>query len=393
MPPADIHSRTGRSIHLQRAHDRARSLGSRYSDAAINLAVEKNLTAVNFRLVHIPALDGLRGIAILGVVAYHAQWLSGGYIGVDIFFTLSGFLITSLLLQEWKDEGRINLPAFYKRRLLRLFPALFILVVVAGIYERLYISCPARMSFSERAYYALTYYSNWLWAFSDTVTIPTCSFYALWTLAIEEQFYLVWPPILTWLLSRHTNMKSITLILCAALIGSLTVRLYLWSNGAPLWRIIAGTDTHADPIIFGCLAAVAAFSLPADFWRERRHLISLCAPLALLGLFVLMVRLTPGVGTMYTVTFTCLGSLTAIAILGISVSPVGILTANLRAPALVYIGRTSYGLYLWHSTIGAYFDAHFPSAPFVMRISVVIIFTLGSYYYIELPFLKLKKRG
>src|SRR5690349_15908557 len=164
-------------------------------------------------LSYVPELDGLRGAAIAAVVLYHFGFLRGGYIGVDVFFGLSGFLITTLLLKEHLATRRINLLSFYKRRMLRLFPALCALVVAAALYERFYAACPMGMTFLNRAYYALTYYSNWLAALGKLENLM-CSFYGLWSLAIEEQFYLIWPPIVAYLLARRASPKPIAIFLC-----------------------------------------------------------------------------------------------------------------------------------------------------------------------------------
>jgi peptidoglycan/LPS O-acetylase OafA/YrhL len=347
----------------------------------------------DFRLCYFKALDGLRGIAILGVMIYHAGSITGGYIGVDVFFTLSGFLITSLLIQEQRTEQKIDLLSFYKRRALRLLPALWFLVLVSGIYEKFYRACPVTMPFSERAYYALTYYSNWVWALGTTVGNPLCSFYALWSLAIEEQFYFVWPPILACFLHWRLSMRSIALILCVLLAASIGIRTYLWTTGAPIWRMAAGTDTRADPILIGCLSAIATFSLPLNFWKAMGQLLWICAPMALLTLIFLMARMSPSPQPVYAVTITtCIGLLTALVIFGTTIYQVPFLTIVLGSSTLGYIGKISYGLYLWHSTVGAYVDAHFPKAPFILELCLVMIFTLGSYYFIELPFLRLKNR-
>jgi peptidoglycan/LPS O-acetylase OafA/YrhL len=345
-----------------------------------------------FRLAYTPALDGLRALAIISVVAFHgdSDIVPGGWIGVDIFFALSGFLITSLLLQEWQDSSGIDLASFYKRRAMRLFPALFLLVAVTGLYESFYQACPGTTPFADRAFYGLTFFSNWFWAFGDNSN-PLCGFYALWSLAIEEQFYIAWPLALAWLLRCPSPIKTTALVLGGVLAASFLWRLYLWSAGVPDWRIVAGTDTHADPILIGCGVALAAFSLPRKFWEDRCHMISLGAPFALAALLTLMLREGLPNAELMLFVYTLLGLLTAWVLVGVAVRPVRFLAAALSWWPLVYIGKVSYGLFLWHSAVGIYADAHFPNLPYIVKFAVFVLATLCSYYLVELPCTRLAR--
>ena len=249
------------------------------------------------------------------------------------------------------------------------------------------------MPFTERAFYALTYFSNWIWALSDNYWNPLCSFYALWSLAVEEQFYLFWPPILVWFLYRGASMRSVTLTLCTLLAGSIGAKIYLWAYGATMWRLAIGTDSRSAPILVGCLAAIAAFSLPSTFWQARRHVLFIAAPMAFLTLLLLMTNLSDSAQPIYFLPFDIsVGMLTAFVIFGITVCRVPVLTILLESSTLGYIGKISYGLYLWHTTVGSYVDVHFPTTPFVLELSLVLIFTLGSYYYVERPCLRMKER-
>ena len=165
-------------------------------------------TRSDFHLTYIPALDGLRGIAILAVVLFHSAFFPGGYFGVDVFFVLSGFLITSLIMREWVTTADINLKAFYIRRVLRLGPALIAVLIAACLYETAYLPYPGVESIFVRSSYALAYLANWIWAFRPDPQ-PLGSLLALWSLSIEEQFYLIWPSTLVLLLKSRIETKYI----------------------------------------------------------------------------------------------------------------------------------------------------------------------------------------
>ena len=149
---------------------------------------------------HIRALDGLRGIAVLLVVAYHfsPQHLPGGFLGVDVFFVLSGFLITSLLVTERDSSGHIGLRAFWIRRARRLFPALLLLIIAVGIYSLLFASPLAVRSIRDDGLASLFYVANWRFVYSGQsyieqfVGVGPSPFRHTWSLAIEEQYYLIW---------------------------------------------------------------------------------------------------------------------------------------------------------------------------------------------------------
>lgn len=164
--------------------------------------------ALGFRLSYRPELDGLRGISILLVFVHHFYHpvLPGGFLGVDIFFVLSGFLITSLLLQEWDSKGSINLRDFYIRRALRLMPALLALVLVLGVFAAFFLSGDGALLTYQGIWLTLSYVSNWLYAFH--YVSPNNPLGITWSLAIEEQFYLLWPVILRFVLRSGISRRD-----------------------------------------------------------------------------------------------------------------------------------------------------------------------------------------
>ncbi|HEY0070789.1 MAG TPA: acyltransferase, partial [Chloroflexia bacterium] len=150
------------------------------------------------RLPYLPGLDGLRAIAVAGVLLYHAGmlWLPGGFLGVEVFFVISGYLITSLLLSEWQRHGRTNLPAFWLRRARRLLPALFLVIAVTLTFSVLFL--PEEVAgLREDALAATGYVTNWYLVFNQQSYFETMGrpslLQHLWSLAVEEQFYLLWP--------------------------------------------------------------------------------------------------------------------------------------------------------------------------------------------------------
>jgi peptidoglycan/LPS O-acetylase OafA/YrhL len=203
------------------------------------------------RLGHRPALDGLRGLAVLAVLANHLAlpFSDRGALGVDVFFVLSGFLISSLLCEEWIRNGKIQLRNFYMRRILRLYPALLMMVFLVSWIT------PAKAYVVA----ALTYTTNWMIALHwQPLNLELGH---TWTLAIEEQYYLMWPPILI-LLLRNLSPRKAILVPAAFGLLSAALRILVWQASGDFWRINAGIDTHADGLLLGsALGMASAFGI------------------------------------------------------------------------------------------------------------------------------------
>ena len=218
---------------------------------------------------HVPELDGLRGIAIIVVLIHHQLTsfsLKGGFLGVDLFFVLSGFLITSLLLSEFERTGSISIRKFYMRRVLRLGPALalYLIACVIVAYYTQQISLSRQLKLIA---YALLYSTNWRMAFNwDPVLDPTA---IIWSLSIEEQFYLVWPLLLFGCLALGLKRKFMAVGLVAVIIGICLHRNTLLANGAHLTRLYYGTDTRADALLVGCLTALVPVQRLTRRWFIR----------------------------------------------------------------------------------------------------------------------------
>jgi peptidoglycan/LPS O-acetylase OafA/YrhL len=215
-----------------------------------------------FHLGYRPALDGLRGVAVLAVVATHSKLASGwaGDVGVDIFFVLSGFLITSLLIEEWNAFHSISLRRFYARRALRLLPALMVVIAVFVIWHCVANSRAVAARTALDGLNALFYSTNWMLALG--LRQPVHVFAHTWTLSIEEQFYLTWPLILILLLSRSGSRGSMLRWVVLGIFLFFIERVLITASapsGLYNW-LFYGTDARADAMLTGCAAAIALSS-------------------------------------------------------------------------------------------------------------------------------------
>src|SRR3954449_10507032 len=210
---------------------------------------------------HIAALDGLRGLAVIAVLFFHAGRMRGGFLGVDLFFALSGFLITSLLLAEVDRRGRVGLVAFWGRRFRRLLPAVLLLLVAVTVIVTLVASIPERAATLEDGPWAQFYLANWhaiaghrdYWA---SFELPRM-FGHLWSLAIEEQFYVVWPVIVGLIAWRAKNVHRAVLVFCIVASSLSLLWMIALFNPADPTRVYIGTDTRASSLLLGALFATA----------------------------------------------------------------------------------------------------------------------------------------
>jgi peptidoglycan/LPS O-acetylase OafA/YrhL len=320
------------------------------------------------RDVQWPALDGLRAIAVLLVVGFHASGLvHNGYIGVDVFFVLSGFLITSLLLGEQDSTGAIDIRAFYRRRALRLYPALLALCVIVVAVAAL-----IRQHFVDVLLGAITtlaYIAN-IWEYAGGH--DTYFFQHTWTLALEEQFYLLWPVLLCLMIRWHWTVWAvgaawITLELCDAALGQPpALHTYIRAAGLPL----------------GCVLAFAAASP-----RAMRLLSALGWP-ALVALVALALAPLDG-GWLLTSWPVGLSALLSVPVLTAAVADAALARILSVRPAL-WLGRRSYGLYLWHFPVLSAVIDHAPGniPPFARNtvgVLASVVLAASSYRWIEQP--------
>jgi peptidoglycan/LPS O-acetylase OafA/YrhL len=295
---------------------------------------------------YLPGLDGLRALAVLAVLVYHASpgWLPGGFLGVEVFFTISGFIITRGLMQEWSRNGRISLRGFWLRRARRLLPALFLLLLGVMTYALLFeTSTVAALRADVLA--ALAYVTNWHLvlggqSYFDSFEKPSMLRH-LWSLAVEEQFYVFWPMLLAFALPILKKNMTLLLVVVAAVASAVAMAL-LYEPGRDASRVYFATDTRASGLLLGAALAMAL----AGRTVSARRLLTVLGALGLAGLVALVVVLDEGAMLLYRGGFLATGLLTAAVIL--AVTRPGRLTSLLGIAPLRWLGVRSYGIYLWH---------------------------------------------
>ncbi|MDE3087656.1 MAG: acyltransferase [Acidobacteriota bacterium] len=370
-------------------------------------------TAVSGR--HLPALDGLRALAILGVLAYHLNlgWASGGFLGVDLFFVLSGFLITSLLLEEAASKGRIRLGQFWARRGRRLLPALFLLLVAISLFAVVNgrFLTPGSGgavidlgSLRGDALATLFYFANWHAVFAHQSYFAQYSTPSplehTWSLAIEEQFYLLWPLLIALVVKVRRRWRTGGVLLClGGIVASALEMAFLFHAGQDPSRVYFGTDTRAFDLLAGASVAFLAAARPQPGPRARRWLHAVSIPAALLlGVFWVVGGTSGGLprNELFTGGFVACAALAAVVIADVRQFDRGLLGRLLSLGPLRWLGRVSYGVYLWHWPVFVYLTPTSIGVAGagldVLRVATTILLAAGSYYLLELP-VRRRRRG
>ncbi len=351
----------------------------------------------------------MRALAILGVIAYHLGlgWASGGYLGVDLFFVLSGFLITSLLLEEKTTSGRIALGAFWGRRARRLLPALFLVLAAVSVYAVINgrFSSPtsggAAIDLSGLrgdALATLLYVANWHAIFSHQSYFTQFSTPSplthTWSLAIEEQFYLLWPLVIlglvTWSKRRWRGL-GLGLCVCGAGASALAMAL-LYHPGVDPSRVYYGTDTRAFDLLVGAALSFVCAARPQPGPRARRWLHAVSVPaLVVLGVFWTKAGTPAGLprAAMFEGAFLLCALLAGTVIADVRLADPGPLARVLSLAPLRWIGTISYGLYLWHWPIFVYMNSSRTglsgAALDLARLALTFAVATASYYLLERP--------
>jgi peptidoglycan/LPS O-acetylase OafA/YrhL len=370
-------------------------------------------------LSYIPALDGIRGVAIIVIMGYHSGVFltSGGFYSLDMFFTLSGFLITSLLISEWRRTGTIRLGAFWARRARRLLPALLVLLAGVAVYAAFLVPPDTYTHLRSDGISALFYFANWHFIainssyFGQTgLSSPLTH---TWSLAVEEQFYLVWPLVVLGVFKVWKNTK-VLLVVCVAGALASAVEMGILYAAASVDRVYYGTDTRAQSLLVGAVVAVA-LSLWADHrrggaaagdqGRVHRHLggdPAWAARTARGRRWVLAVGLAgvAGCAVLWTTVsyndelafrggFLLAALSTAAVLFSVVCSQRSVLAVCLSFSPLRHVGRISYGLYLWHYPLVLYLDhartglTGYPL--FAVRVGATLVIATASFYLVERP--------
>jgi peptidoglycan/LPS O-acetylase OafA/YrhL len=358
------------------------------------------------KLRYVPEFDGMRGLAAVFVVTVHLfmvvipdegglpNEIPGTFVFMDMFFVLSGFLITALLLREQHELGGVGLLAFYRRRAMRLIPALWALLAVHWVYATIqgppeYPADVERRSVLSAAFYGLNFQM-------DTLLSPVArGLTQLWSLAVEEQFYVVWPLVVILLLPVRRPLRVVVPVLVALIAAVFVHRFLLWDDSMTQstgWlRLYTHTDTRADSLMVGALAAYLWVHRRVPTARALKVTASLSIPLLLWFLF--FVELDD--------SFAYKGGFTLMAVAWASVIMAIMETdwwprRGMTFRPLRTLGEVSYGIYLWHMPIQFWVIEHGGDWPVGVRVlaSLVLtaVFVAASWYFIEKPFLRWKDR-
>ena len=363
----------------------------------------------------IPALDGVRALAVLGVLAAHTgiPGVTGGFVGVDVFFVLSGFLITSLLLDENVRKGRAELTSFWARRARRLLPAALVMIAAVIAFRSL-LPIESTTGLRDDALSAALWSSNWRWALGGTDYFAqggTASpLQHTWSLAVEEQFYLLWPCLVVLACAgvhgARTRGRRLLVLATLGAAASAAVTIHMSGRVAP-GRVYFGTDTRAQELLIG--AALAALLAPTWRWREvprrRQRSVQRAAryPLPILmssaGLAVLAgaAHWSKGTASEFHHGLMLVVSLASAALIGgLMLDTRTLLSRVLSTWPFVAIGRISYGIYLWHWPVFEVLNGARTGLQTYelagVRVSVTLAIATASYWIVERPIQQMRWR-
>ncbi|MBP7902828.1 MAG: acyltransferase [Candidatus Planktophila sp.] len=349
---------------------------------------------------YIPAIDGLRAIAVMAVIFYHLgfTWIPGGFLGVDLFFVISGYVITRLLLDSIERSGGLDLRAFYLARLRRLLPALVFMLITTAIAVGIWAPDTIKRFLIDTPF-ALTGSMNW-WLvgrhldYFEAIGRPSLLQHT-WSLAVEAQFYLIWPLILLAILKFFGKKRISIAALAIAAISGITLMLVSFSldasNAASVSHVYFGTDTHSIGLFLG--AALAVSWIPQNFKTEvskkAQDFIDGIGVVGFLGILATFLLINESNPALYKIAFPLAG-LFAAAIITSIVHPASRFAPILQNRVLLWIGERSYAIYLWHWVI---FQVTRPEvdlagaswAMYSLRILIVFALADISLRFVELP--------
>ena len=347
-------------------------------------------------LPYIPAIDGLRALAVAAVLLYHSGlgWLPGGFLGVEVFFVISGYLITSLLIAGHRSTGHVSLGGFWRRRARRLLPAAFTLIVATLVYSVIFLPGEV-VALRGNAVAGFFYVSNWYQIFHSQSYFESLGrpslLQHLWSLGVEEQFYLVWPVLFSLVLARIKPRYAFTLVLAGA-IASSALMAYKFDPGSDPSRIYYGTDTRAGGLLFGAALAFVwqVGNLPARASSLFRRTADVWGAVALIGLICFAAAIKETDTLLYRGGFAIVGVATALVIAAAVHPDAVFLRRVLGRQPLLWLGTRSYSVYLWHWPVFMLtrpgYDVSLDGVPlFALRLVITAVLAEASYRLVEMP--------
>ncbi|QWG43729.1 acetyltransferase [Bacillus mycoides] len=344
-------------------------------------------------------LDSLRGLAILGVILYHINfnWMPGGFLGVTVFFVLSGYLITDILAIEWKNNKRIDLKKFWLSRARRLLPGMLIMLIVTLAWITIFhSSLLVKMRGDSLA--ALLYFSNWWYIYHKLSYFDSFSQLSplnhFWSLAVEEQFYVVWPFVISLGFYYIKKQSRMILFICLGAIASALAMAILYEPGSDPSRIYYGTDTRAFSLLIGAALALIwpSSRLANKIIPQARLILDVIGGLALVIILIMFWKTNQYEPFLYRGGMVLLSLATALLVANLA-HPASRIAQFLRFRPLRWMGVRSYGIYLWHYPIITLTTpkvnaGEFSSTRAILQFLLIIIVAQISWKFIENPIRK-----
>lgn len=341
-------------------------------------------------------LDSLRGLAILGVILYHINfnWMPGGFLGVTVFFVLSGYLITDILAMEWKRNKRIDLKKFWLSRARRLLPGMLVMLVMTLAWITIFhSSLLEKMRGDSLA--ALFYVSNWWYIYHKLSYFDNFNQISplnhFWSLAVEEQFYVVWPFIISLGLYYIKKQSRMILLICLGAFASALAMAILYEPGVDPSRIYYGTDTRAFSLLIGAVLALVWPSnrLANKIIPKARFILDVVGGIALIIILAMFWKTNQYDPFLYKGGMVLLSIATALLVANLA-HPASRIAQFLRFRPLRWVGIRSYGIYLWHYPILTLTTPKVNAGDFsiiraILQFLLIILIAQISWKFIEKP--------